>query len=124
MKAIALLKEVLASLGKFSISGDFTKADCLLNVFQFITCEVGFVERDVGCQLSVSVVGWLLSVVGCRLSVVGWRLSVGGCGLSVSVVGCRLSVVGCLLWVIVQLVIVFNGGFNPTTCYSQNGIHR
>jgi ABC-type thiamin/hydroxymethylpyrimidine transport system permease subunit len=78
MKAIALLKEVLASLGKFSISGDFTKADCLLNVFQFITCEVGFVERDVGCRLAV----------------------------------------------IVQLVIVFNGGFNPTTCYSQNGIHR
>jgi ABC-type thiamin/hydroxymethylpyrimidine transport system permease subunit len=64
MKAKALLKEVLASLGKFSIAGDFTKADCLLNVFQFITCEVGFVERDEGCQLSV--IGYRLSVVGCH----------------------------------------------------------
>jgi hypothetical protein len=64
-----LLKEILASLGKFSIAGDFTKADCLLNVFQFITGEVGFVERDEGCQLSV---------IGCRLSVVGYRLSVVG----------------------------------------------
>jgi len=53
MKAIALLKEVLASLGKFSIAGDFAQGHRLLNVFQFITCEVGFVERDVGCQLSV-----------------------------------------------------------------------
>ncbi len=60
MKSIALFKEVLASLCKFSIAGDFAQGHRLLNVFQFITCEVGFVERDVGCQWSV--VGYRLSV--------------------------------------------------------------
>ena len=65
MKAVTLLKEVLASLGKFSIAGDFAQGHRLLNVFQFITCEVGFVERDEGCQLSV--IGYQLSVISCRL---------------------------------------------------------
>jgi ABC-type thiamin/hydroxymethylpyrimidine transport system permease subunit len=46
VKTIALLKEMLASLGKFTITGDFAQGHRLLNVFQFVACEVGFIEGD------------------------------------------------------------------------------
>jgi hypothetical protein len=97
---------MLASLGKFTITGDFAQGHRLLNVFQFVAGEVGFVEGNVGFQ--VWVVGCRLSVVSCQLSVVG--LSVLGCRLS----GCRLSVpprrtgVGCQLseaWPIFKTVL-------------------
>jgi hypothetical protein len=72
MKPVALLKEMLASLGKFTITGDFAQGHRLLNVFQFVAGEVGFVEGDVGFQV------W---VVSCRLSVPPRRTGVS-CQLS------------------------------------------
>jgi hypothetical protein len=46
VKTVALLKKLLASLGKFTITRDFAQVHRLLNVFQFVAGEVGFVEGD------------------------------------------------------------------------------
>jgi hypothetical protein len=48
LKAISLFKKGLTSLGEFSVTREFAKADGFLDVVQFLPCEEGFVEGDKG----------------------------------------------------------------------------
>jgi hypothetical protein len=71
LETITSLKEILAALGKFTITGDFAQVHRLLNVFQLVASKVGFVEWDFDGGFQLWGVGFQLWVVGCRLSVLG-----------------------------------------------------
>jgi hypothetical protein len=77
LETITSLKEILAALGKFTITGDFAQVHRLLNVFQLVAGKVGFVEWDFDGGFQLWGVGFQLWVVGCRL----WVLGSASCGV-------------------------------------------